>query len=99
MANPDVAMAFQNPRVQAAIMDVSNFFVFIPSTLYTCQKKKTIFCQTLLFFVVVRVNLWFMVLVFAVLSKSFEYCQVSERQRGKMKPSCSVLLPAGARAF
>ena len=23
MANPDVAMAFQNPRVQAAIMDVS----------------------------------------------------------------------------
>ncbi|KAL8459660.1 hypothetical protein ACS0TY_036955 [Phlomoides rotata] len=24
MANPDVAMAFQNPRVQAAIMDVSN---------------------------------------------------------------------------
>lgn len=22
MANPDVAMAFQNPRVQAAIMDV-----------------------------------------------------------------------------
>lgn len=24
MANPDVAMAFQNPRVQAAIMDVSS---------------------------------------------------------------------------
>lgn len=23
MANPDVAMAFQNPRVQAAIMDVN----------------------------------------------------------------------------
>lgn len=23
MANPEVAMAFQNPRVQAAIMDVS----------------------------------------------------------------------------
>lgn len=30
MANPDVAMAFQNPRVQAAIMDVSNFFNFYP---------------------------------------------------------------------
>lgn len=29
MANPDVAMAFQNPRVQAAIMDVSNFSLSI----------------------------------------------------------------------
>lgn len=29
MANPDVAMAFQNPRVQAAIMDVcSNLSAF-----------------------------------------------------------------------
>lgn len=24
MANPEVAVAFQNPKVQAAIMDVSN---------------------------------------------------------------------------
>lgn len=26
MANPDVAMAFQNPRVQAAIMDVCSMY-------------------------------------------------------------------------
>lgn len=57
MANPEVAMAFQNPRVQAAIMDVCffypsfsfctlgsliNFYKEITHNCYVCSVLKTL---------------------------------------------------------
>ena len=40
MANPDVAMAFQNPRVQAAIMDVSpNSCTYFIRTFLLCLTR------------------------------------------------------------
>lgn len=36
MANPEVAMAFQNPKVQAAIMDVSQNWELLHSVILCC---------------------------------------------------------------
>ena len=48
MANPDVAMAFQNPRVQAAILDVSNFFNSHPIYLNAPPSHRTLLCYVAL---------------------------------------------------
>lgn len=46
MANPDVAMAFQNPRVQAAIMDVSSSLI----TLLVFQYRNWVYLVVLAVF-------------------------------------------------
>lgn len=80
MANPDVAMAFQNPRVQAAIMDVSNFYLFPaspPPKIWPSSQLRCFVC-----------NLSdFGTGNFSVFAESSEYRQVSKRQRGNIKYS------------
>lgn len=63
MANPDVALAFQNPRIQAAIMDVcpncSTFSPFFPSFKFFISFWTVSFEVLQLFFhYIVFYNIW-----------------------------------------
>lgn len=61
MANPDVAMGFQNPRVQAAIMDVCS----------QTQVKRALYGYILNLYLWNNINV-----MFAVFSKPYEHYQV-----------------------
>ena len=69
MQNPDVAMAFQNPRVQAALMEV-RFILSLE------LKKKNLFDMS-------QLNLIVVVIVVAVFREPNEHHEVPKRQRGK----------------